>query len=166
MGIWGDSRVANIKNAARLAVLRERNSSLQELFQKARRKLAAKGTGEGYQALFEKLLMQALIKVMEPKVVVNVREADLALAKKVIPGVVAEYEEKTRTKIEIKLDEKRFLPASPLEVEDGAPSCCGGVLVSARKGKIMCSNTLDTRLEIAYENLLPQVRSMLFDESE
>ena len=155
-----------MKNAARLSVLRARNDALSTLFASARSRLAGLGKGPKYEGLFRDLLLQALIKLSEPKVNVNVRKADLALAKKVIPGVVESYQTKTRSQVVVNLDEKRFLPPSPEEAGENAPSCCGGVVVSARKGKIMCSNTLDTRLEIAYEALLPDIRERMFDATQ
>lgn len=35
-------------------------------------------------------------------------------------------------------------------------------MVTSADGKIVCSNTLDDRLRIAYQGNLPQVRSVLF----
>merc|ERR1711991_551451 len=126
-------QLSNVKNAARLSVLRARNDALSTLFATARSRLAGLGKGPKYEGLFRDLLLQALIKLSEPKVNVNVRKADLALAKKVIPGVVESYQTKTRSQVVVNLDEKR-LPPSPEEAGENAPSCCGGVVVvSARK---------------------------------
>lgn len=41
-------------------------------------------------------------------------------------------------------------------------ACSGGVLLSAKEGKIICNNTLDMRLAYAYETSLPLVRRILF----
>jgi hypothetical protein len=38
----------------------------------------------------------------------------------------------------------------------------GGVVLSARNGQIVCRNTLDSRLDIAFSQLKPQVRGTLF----
>ena len=38
----------------------------------------------------------------------------------------------------------------------------GGVLLSARGGKILCNQTLDARLALAYKQQLPQLREALF----
>jgi hypothetical protein len=42
--------------------------------------------------------------------------------------------------------------------------CCsaGGVVLSSRNGQIICRNTLDSRLDIAFAALKPQVRGTLF----
>ncbi|CAI5743405.1 unnamed protein product [Peronospora destructor] len=38
----------------------------------------------------------------------------------------------------------------------------GGVVLYAKRGKIVCDNTLDTRLDQIYYDLKPTVRKMLF----
>ena len=38
----------------------------------------------------------------------------------------------------------------------------GGVVLTSADGKIVCSNTLDDRLAIAYEASLPEIRKRLF----
>ncbi len=42
----------------------------------------------------------------------------------------------------------------------------GGVLLSAREGKIVCRNTLDSRLDLCFEALIPAIRGMLFGVRE
>ena len=39
---------------------------------------------------------------------------------------------------------------------------CGGVVVTSADGKIVCSNTLDERLQIAYMQNLPMIRGSFF----
>jgi hypothetical protein len=38
----------------------------------------------------------------------------------------------------------------------------GGLLTHARKGRIVCSNTLDERLALCYQEAIPDVRRILF----
>lgn len=38
----------------------------------------------------------------------------------------------------------------------------GGVAVSASHGRIVCDNTLSSRLSVVYQELLPKIRGMLF----
>lgn len=42
------------------------------------------------------------------------------------------------------------------------PCSTGGVVASSVSGLIVCSNTLDERLRIAYGQTLPEVRTALF----
>lgn len=39
------------------------------------------------------------------------------------------------------------------------------MVLSAQEGRILCSNTLDQRLHLAYEQLLPEIRKTLFGKS-
>ena len=39
---------------------------------------------------------------------------------------------------------------------------CGGVILSSKNRTIVCSNTLDERLHLCYEEYLPVLRKMLF----
>ena len=43
---------------------------------------------------------------------------------------------------------------------------CGGIVVTSGDGRIVCSNTLDERLKISYQQNLPVVREQLFGAAE
>jgi len=38
----------------------------------------------------------------------------------------------------------------------------GGILMHAKKGRIVCSNTLDDRLQLCYGEAIPDIRRTLF----
>ncbi len=38
----------------------------------------------------------------------------------------------------------------------------GGIQLRAHKDKIVCNNTLDSRLELCYQEALPEIRGLLF----
>lgn len=40
--------------------------------------------------------------------------------------------------------------------------CFGGVILTNESGLIICKNTLDTRIDLAFSLVLPQIRSSLF----
>merc|ERR1712217_476277 len=42
--------------------------------------------------------------------------------------------------------------------------CSGGVVVKARRGRVVCDNTLDARLRIILHKELPFIRENLFDQ--
>ena len=56
--------------------------------------------------------------------------------------------------VALKLDEHEFLPA--------APACAGGVHVISVDGKIVCNNSLDDRLRVAFERGAPEIRRAIF----
>mmetsp|Transcript_66528 Transcript_66528/g.92118 ORF Transcript_66528/g.92118 Transcript_66528/m.92118 type:complete len:86 (-) Transcript_66528:136-393(-) len=59
----------------------------------------------------------------------------------------------------IKIDEKNFLPEYD---ENAEKSCMGGFVMLARKNRIVCSQTLDDRLSLAYQQAIPAIRATLF----
>ena len=38
----------------------------------------------------------------------------------------------------------------------------GGILMHSRRGRIVCSNTLDERLQLVYGEAIPEIREKLF----
>lgn len=60
----------------------------------------------------------------------------------------------------VNLDEGKHLPE--YDENEGQESCLGGVVLHCRKGRIVCSNTLDDRLRLVYQEAIPEVRHLLF----
>ena len=59
--------------------------------------------------------------------------------------------------------EEHFLPPGPETLASpDLPSCSGGVVLVNGNGTISCSNTLDARLDIAFEEQLPAIREKVF----
>lgn len=42
--------------------------------------------------------------------------------------------------------------------------CFGGIILTSEDGLIICKNTLDTRIDLAFNVVLPRIRSTLFPE--
>ena len=38
----------------------------------------------------------------------------------------------------------------------------GGIVLHTRKGRIVCSNTIDERLQLVYSEAIPEIRALLF----
>ena len=62
--------------------------------------------------------------------------------------------------LKLVLDEQRKLPE--FSGAPGTDSCMGGIVMHAKKGRIVCSNTLDERLLLCYEEAIPDIRRILF----
>jgi vacuolar-type H+-ATPase subunit E/Vma4 len=54
----------------------------------------------------------------------------------------------------------KLLEGDYLTIEDGGE--CGGVIMFTTNKKIVCTNTLKSRLDLCFEELLPHIRSHLF----
>ncbi|KAK9863348.1 hypothetical protein WJX84_008978, partial [Apatococcus fuscideae] len=107
----------------------------------------------------------ALGKLAENDVLIRTRKVDQSIVKEVLEEVKQKYKDIFgQDSPTIKLNEKEFLPPPPSSAEnvDEEDNCCGGVAVTSADGNIVCSNTLDDRLRIAYSQNLPTIRATLF----
>jgi V-type H+-transporting ATPase subunit E len=138
------------RNSMRLKVLSAREQAMQTVLEEARVKLGETTTNaERYRPLLTSLIVQGAKKLGDTKIVVRCRESDVQVAREAIKAASAEMPGSTVT-----LDESTRLPA--------APACVGGVEVTNPSATIICDNTLDARLRIAYERATPEIRATIF----
>jgi len=133
-------------------------------------KLSEISQNSKYPELIRFLIVQGLMTLSENKVVLQCRSEDAALVKKEIPVAIKSYQDiiqqNTGVLVKCQMDlSNEFLPPAPSPQRKGL-SCCGGVVLSARNGAILCKNTLDSRLDLCFDNLIPQLRGMLFGVRE
>ena len=124
---------------------------------------------EEYKALWKDLIVQALIKIYEPKVFVCWKESDEEMIKEVIDEAAEEYKEKMAKEVvelngevpdfELHLDSSFRLP--PYDKEN-PHSCIGGVVLHALDGKIAVRNTLEERLETCYQDSQGTLRKIMY----
>eukprot|EP00499_Haloplacidia_sp_CaronLabIsolate_P014326 CAMPEP_0196782644 /NCGR_PEP_ID=MMETSP1104-20130614/11768_1 /TAXON_ID=33652 /ORGANISM="Cafeteria sp., Strain Caron Lab Isolate" /LENGTH=238 /DNA_ID=CAMNT_0042152887 /DNA_START=34 /DNA_END=750 /DNA_ORIENTATION=+ len=126
-----------------------------------------------YKALLKQLILQGLVTLHEKKIIIQCRASDVALCKEVVGDATEEFkrlmkEEAGKDMSDIAVivneKEKKHLPPAPSAGHVG-PACSGGVLLVAHKGRILCDNTLDTRLQLCFEQMKPALRNMLFPQS-
>jgi len=157
---------------ARFTTMRRRDEKMNELKQVVLSKLADVSRSNQYSQLLRFLIAQGLMTLLENEVTVRVRKEDLAIAKKELPAAITLFQETMKTAsggivptLKVSIDEKEFLPPAPTNNSSTA-SCTGGVILSARDGQILCRNTLDHRLELAFDSLKPTIRGTLFGVRE
>mmetsp|Transcript_27211 Transcript_27211/g.35682 ORF Transcript_27211/g.35682 Transcript_27211/m.35682 type:complete len:222 (-) Transcript_27211:232-897(-) len=136
-----------------------RDELLKGLMGTAKSRLADISNTKHYESLLKNLIVQSLIKIEEEKVTLLVRKRDVAAAKKCLNAAVAEYTSileaaglSATPDVEVNENESLMLPVSS----------SGGIIATARNGRIKLDNSLEARLELVYQELLPQVRAMLF----
>jgi V-type H+-transporting ATPase subunit E len=152
-------------NESRLKILQAQDDAIRAIQKDAQNRLGALSNDQNaYGSLLQGLLMEALFKLGEPKVKVRCREADNTLVRAVIPQAASTFEQRYgKTAPTVELDEQHSLP--PAAAQGGFEefdTCAGGLVVTSADGRIVCSNTLDDRLAIAYGGNLPSIRAMLF----
>jgi V-type H+-transporting ATPase subunit E len=122
-----------------------------------------------YSVLLTNLIVEGLISVQEETIQIRCRKIDEDIVKKILKNAedlfkkaVSESTGYTPVLAPLTIDTEHYLPG-PYKV-GAIEYCLGGVEVVARKGKIVCKNTLDARLELAFKHMLPYIRAYLFGE--
>jgi|SaaInlStandDraft_5_1057022.scaffolds.fasta_scaffold20545_2 V-type H+-transporting ATPase subunit E len=148
-------------NECRLAEAKFKAEAVQEVVEACRMSLAQVAADRNkYKALLKGTLLQSLMKMMEPKVEAHIREEDKDIFSEVLAEVLTEYSQTMSMTCEVTISD-HYLHPGPKDGNVGN-SCCGGMILSAKDGKIRVENTLDSRLEIAISQSLPEIRDTLF----
>ena len=84
--------------------------------------------------------------------IIRVREVDQSIVEGILDVAAAKYKDATGKEVILKVDTETFLP----------PDITGGVELQAQKGRIKISNTLEARLDLIAQQLVPEVRAALF----
>lgn len=83
---------------------------------------------------------------------VRVREADRSIVEGILDVAASKYKDATGKEVTLKVDTESFLPAE----------MTGGVELQTQKGRIKITNTLEARLDLISQQLVPEVRAALF----
>jgi len=151
---------------SRLSTMRRRDEKMNELKSAVLARLTEVSKSPSYPQLIKFLIGQGLMTLMENNVTIQCRKEDLKVVKQQLQDGIKLFQDTMKASsgvlptVNVTVDESNYLPPAPTG-QDGA-SCTGGVLLAARNGQIVCRNTLDHRLEIAFEALKPQIRGALF----
>jgi len=144
---------SNMLNQARLKTLKARDDHVSSVLEEAKMRLASiTKDKQKYSGILQSLLTQGLCQLLEAQVFVRCRQEDQALVENAIPAALAEYKTKVAKDCQVKLDTENWLSADRT----------GGLEILAQKGKIKVDNTLEARLGMISEQILPSVRSSLF----
>ncbi|KAL0968516.1 hypothetical protein UPYG_G00267900 [Umbra pygmaea] len=146
-------QMSNLMNQARLKVLKTRDDMIADLLTEARQKLAdiAKDHAK-YSELLEGLVLQGFYQLLEPKVTIRCRQQDIAMVQAAVQKNIPTYKETVKSSIQARIDQDRFL----------SPNICGGIEMYNDNGKIKVANTLESRLDLMAQQMMPEVREKLF----
>ena len=140
----------------RLKVLAARDEAIQGMLAESRQSLTAMSSSPQYKQLLVGLIVQGVKKLETKSAVVRCREMDVSTVK----IAMAEAEAKVPG-LKLQLDTHVSLPPPPETSKEGA-SCVGGVHVISADGKIICNNSLDDRLSVAFDRNQPEIRTAIF----
>jgi V-type H+-transporting ATPase subunit E len=137
-------------NTMRLKVLAAREEAIQGMLAEARATVGAVSGSPTYGGLLVNLIVQGVKKLETKQAVVRCRAADKDKVKQAMQEAMG----KLPDDVSLRLDEHEFLPPAPV--------CTGGVHVISVDGKIVCNNSLDDRLKVAFERNTPEIRKTIF----
>ncbi|CAL8323788.1 V-type proton ATPase subunit E 1a [Gadus morhua] len=146
-------QMSNLLNQSRLKVLKARDDMIVDLLNEARQRLGDISQDPArYSALLEGLILQGFYQLLEPKVTVRCRQQDVEMVQAAIDKDIIVYKDTVKSNIVVRIDQNRFL----------ASDICGGVEVYNDNGKIKVANTLESRLDLMAQQMMPEVRKSLF----
>ncbi|KAH7823273.1 putative V-type proton ATPase subunit E [Monocercomonoides exilis] len=159
--------ISNRTNTILLDIQKQRNEMLESLLEKAKLSSAEQSKNtDKYKRLLVNLISQGLTELLEAHVSILCRKEDIALVKESIPEAIKKAEESIAPKkmeFHVIVDESESLPSGP-DQSKSSQFCAGGVILTCHDGRIRLNNTLEARLKIAYENLLPKMKGILFPD--
>uniref|UniRef100_A0A2K5Z9Q3 ATPase H+ transporting V1 subunit E1 n=1 Tax=Mandrillus leucophaeus TaxID=9568 RepID=A0A2K5Z9Q3_MANLE len=97
-------------------------------------------------------LITGLYQLLEPRMIVRCRKQDFPLVKAAVQKAIPMYKIATKNDVDVQIDQESYLP------EDIA----GGVEIYNGDRKIKVSNTLESRLDLIAQQMMPEVRGALF----
>lgn len=153
----------------RLELLSKRQGAVDEVVNTAKHKLSqiSSSGGKKYQDLLKDLMLQGARAMGLSKVVVRCRKADVDVCERAKGDAQNESESKLGRRVEFTISRDKHLPPAPSDPsESDSSTCLGGVLLFSSDFRIDCRQTLDERINVAYTSNLPQLRKVIFGESE
>jgi len=146
---------STLTNKSRLKLLHRREEHLQDLFSTTRSSITTLATEQSRYVQFQEgVILQAFLQIMEASVTVLVRKSDLAVATQASEAAAKSFKEISGRDIAFEVDASLN--------DDGA----GGVRLISGSRRITLDNTLDERLRLLEDRMLPEIRKDLFGINE
>ncbi|KAB2000812.1 hypothetical protein ES319_D12G256800v1 [Gossypium barbadense] len=152
-------------NASRIKVLQAQDDVVNEMKESAAKELLNVSRDHHvYKTLLKVVIVQSLVRLKEPAILLRCRKDDVPLVESVLDSAKEEYASKVNVHPPEIFIDNVHLPPAPSHHNARGPFCSGGVVIASRDGKIVCENTLDARLDVAFNKKLPEIRKWLFGQ--
>ncbi|KAF9644260.1 ATPase, V1/A1 complex, subunit E [Thelephora ganbajun] len=145
---------STLTNKSRLRLLHLREQNLQDLFQAAREQLATLASSSQYVQFLQGVLVQGFLQLLDTEVNIHVREVDAAAAKQAADAASKQYTEISGRQVKYEL------------VTSLSPDLAGGIKLVTGSKRITLDNTLDERLRLLEDRMLPEIRNDLYGNNE
>ncbi|CAD8154652.1 unnamed protein product [Paramecium pentaurelia] len=150
-------------NQSRLSKMQARFELIQRLKEEVRQKMTKLIQDQSvYKELLKNLIIQGMIKLLEPRIELTCLEQDVQLIRTILQecqeefSIIIKRETTKDFKTTLSINQSQYLTE-----KQGKP-ILGGVVLSCANNRIVCSNTLDDRLELSLQEFLPDIRNGLF----
>jgi len=146
-------------NEIKLEVQKYRNELLEKLRTDLENKIRETIKDKNkYRPFLKNLIMEGLIRLLEPTIKIRAMKADIQLINELIPEIKSEYikfmkdnAEKDVT-LDITIFEKAFLNEEII----------GGVVIYCQNNKIVFNNTIKARVDLTFQSSTPDIRKIMF----
>ncbi|KZV74217.1 ATPase V1/A1 complex subunit E [Peniophora sp. CONT] len=146
---------STLTNKARLRLLHRREEHLQDLFSGSREEITKLAADDGrYVQFLEGITLQALLQILESAATVHVRSKDTELFKGTLDSLKKQYNEISGREVDVQVEGSL------------SDDLAGGVVVVNATKRITIDNTLDERLRLLEDRMLPEIRFDLFGPNE
>lgn len=162
------------QNERRIEKMKAVNVYIDKLRQETRDKVKEQFAEDvdGYKELLKNLMLQGLIKLFEANVLIRCREEDRDLIEEIKDEVIEQYRNMIIEQVKmfadkspedipcnIMVDENNYLESINSNPQTGS---LGGFNMLAKKGKIVLTQTVDSRIDLCFQAAIPAIRYMLF----
>jgi len=160
-GVEVEKRIAqsNQIRFSRLKCLKARDDAMQAVLAETASKLPGLAKGDAYSQLLQQLILEALIQLSDPKVSVKGVPSQGKATQSALNASVDKFKDWAKNNKDAAFVSSIDITFDPTPLSSGV----GGIEVSGFGGKIKLTNTLQSRLALAYETRLPVLRGLLFD---
>jgi len=145
---------STLTNKSRLKLLHLREQNLQDLFQAAREQLATLAVSSHYVQFLQGDIIQGFLQLLDGEVSIHIREADSVVAKEAADAASKQYTDISGRRLKYEL------------VTSLSTSLAGGVKLVNGNKRITLDNTLDERLRLLEDRMLPEIRLDLYGRNE
>ena len=148
--------------------MRERNKCLLEMKDALAENLKKlmKNDRKRYLATVKQLILQSMIKLLEPMLQIKCRKEDVNDIKKMTSDLETQYSNFMQEKTERDEYSCNLVVLEDNHMTEEQDHNCGGVMLYTENSRIVVSNTLFARLDLAFEEMLPLIRTELFPEMD
>ncbi|KZT71214.1 ATPase, V1/A1 complex, subunit E [Daedalea quercina L-15889] len=142
---------STLTNKSRLRLLQQREEHLQDLFNSARQFVNELSQDESrYVQFLEGVIVQGFLQLLEPEVTIHAREADVETVQRAVKGASKQYNDISGRTVTAEV------------VGTLNKDLAGGVKLVSGTSRITLDNTLDERLRLLEDRMLPEIRNNLF----